>query len=397
MISVLLIEDDYHLLRVTREYLTKKGTILIHTAVSASAAIKLLSTRNYDAIVSDFQMPDMDGIELLKYLRASGNDTPFIMFTGRSTEQVVIEALNNGADFYLQKGGDPTVEFAELENMITQAIARKNAENFLRESIRRLSDIISSLPDATLAIDRGGNVIAWNRAMEDLTGVPEQQILGRNETDYSIAFYGSPRPLLINLIFATNEEVMNCGYTGVKRKGAALIAECTVILPSGRKTLWGIATPLFDERGDIAGAIESIRDISGVRTAEEARLQSEIKFRGIFDHSPIAIAIFDEKGSLLEVNHPCRKLGFPGTERDRNNLFTGNILHSGQREMLSHGEGVKLRVTTGSENYLTAKPSFHLDVHITPLFSTNNRSPSGYIMQIREIPVFSPEEFIIAT
>ncbi|MEI7433195.1 MAG: response regulator [Methanomicrobiales archaeon] len=397
MISVLLIEDDSNLLAITRDYLGKKGTISVHTAVSAVEAIQLLRTRNYDAIVSDYQMPDMDGIELLKFLRASGNEIPFIIFTGRSREQVVIEALNNGADFYLQKGDEPKVQFIELENMIIQATARKRAEDSLRESIRRLSDIISFLPDATLAIDRGGSLIAWNRAMEELTGVPAHQMLGRNEPDYSLAFYGKRRPLLIDLIFTTNEEVMNYGYTGVKRKGKALIAECTASLPSGNKTLWGIATPLYDEKGEVAGAIESIRDISGVRKAEEACLQSEVKFRGIFEHSPVAIAIFDEKGWLLEVNNPCRELGFPGTGAGRYNLFTCAILPPGRREALTRGEAVKFELTARSDTFFPVTPSCHLDVLITPLFSPYNESSSGYIMQIREIPEHSQNDLVLAT
>jgi PAS domain S-box-containing protein len=397
MISVLLIEDDCNLLMITRDYLSKKGTISVHTAISAGEALELLRTRNYDAIVSDYQMPDMDGIELLKYLRASGNDIPFIIFTGRSREQVVIEALNNGADFYLQKGDEPKAQFIELENMIIQATARKSAENSLRESIRRLSDIISFLPDATLAIDRGGNLIAWNRAMEELTGVPAHQMLGRDEPDYSLAFYGKRRPLLIDLIFASDEEVMNCGYTGVRRKGTALIAECTATLPSGKKTLWGIATPLFDEQGAMAGAIESIRDISGVSDAEEARLQSEVKFRGIFEHSPVAIALFDEKGWLSEVNHPCRDLGFPGNGKDRYNLFNSNILPPGRREALSRGEAVRFEITARREECFPIKPSCHLDVLITPLFSPGNESSSGYIMQLRETPGHSQKDPMFAT
>jgi PAS domain S-box-containing protein len=397
MISVLLVEDDRNLLVITREYLEKKGTISVHTVISAGEALDLLGMRNYDVIVSDYQMPDMNGIELLKHLRASGNDIPFIIFTGRSREQVVIEALNNGADFFLQKGDEPKVQFAELENMIIQATARKRAETSLRESIRRLSDIISFLPDATLAIDRGGNLIAWNKAMEELTGVPAHQMLGRNELDYSIAFYGKRRPLLIDLIFSTDEEVMNCGYTGVKRRGNALIAECKAVLQSGKKTLWGIATPLFDEQGAMAGAIESIRDISVVRKAEEARLQSDAKFRGIFEHSPVAIAMFDEKGWLSEVNNPCRELGFPGTGRGPYNLFSGNILPSVRRDALSRGEAVRLEIASGREICVPLKGSSHLDVLITPLFSPHKESPSGYIVQLRETTEKLQNDLMIAT
>ena len=79
-------------------------------------------------------MPEMDGITFLKKLRASGNFTPFIIFTGRGREDVVIEALNNGADFYIQKGGEPKSQFAELSNKIRYAVSRKHSEEALGES-----------------------------------------------------------------------------------------------------------------------------------------------------------------------------------------------------------------------------------------------------------------------
>jgi PAS domain-containing protein len=175
------------------------------------------------------------------------------------------------------------------------------------------------------------------------------------------------------------------------------MAECTATLPSGKKTLWGIATPLYDEKGEMAGAIESIRDISSVRKAEEARMKSEVKFRGIFEHSPVAIAIFDEKGWLSEVNKPCRELGFPGAGSGRYNLFNSNILPPGKREALTRGEAVKFELASRRELYLRVSPSYRLDVLITPLFSPHDESSSGYIMQFRDIPEPSQKDLVFAT
>ena len=64
---------------------------------------------------------------------------PFILFTGRGREEVVIEALNSGADFYLQKGGEPVAQFKELEHKVKEAVRRARAENALRENEQRLS------------------------------------------------------------------------------------------------------------------------------------------------------------------------------------------------------------------------------------------------------------------
>jgi len=84
----------------------------------------------YDAIVSDYQMPEMDGIEFLKTVRGSGSDMPFIIFTGKGREDVVIEAINNGADFYLQKGGNPKAQFAELSHKIKHAVRERRDATF---------------------------------------------------------------------------------------------------------------------------------------------------------------------------------------------------------------------------------------------------------------------------
>jgi len=79
-------------------------------------------------------MPEMDGIELLKQVRKAGLQVPFIIFTGKGREEVAIEALNNGADFYLQKGGNPKIQFAELANAVRQLAGRKRAESAVRKS-----------------------------------------------------------------------------------------------------------------------------------------------------------------------------------------------------------------------------------------------------------------------
>ena len=177
MICVLYVDDELNLLQIGKLFLERNGQFTVDTISSASKALPLLGQKNYDAIISDYQMPVMDGIGFLKAVRASGNDIPFILFTGRGREEVVIEAINNGADFYLQKGGDPSAQFAELAHKIRQAVGRKQAERSLKESEKRLADIFNFLPDATCAIDNTGHVIAWNRAIEDMTGVPSAEML----------------------------------------------------------------------------------------------------------------------------------------------------------------------------------------------------------------------------
>ena len=143
----------------------------VDTDTSAQHALHSIGEQTYDAIISDYQMPEMDGIALLKAVRSSYGNIPFILFTGRGREEVVIEAINNGADFYLQKGGDPTAQFAELAHKIRQAMARRQAENSLMNPKSALPISSTSSPMPRLQSTVQAMVIAWNRAIEEMTGV----------------------------------------------------------------------------------------------------------------------------------------------------------------------------------------------------------------------------------
>ena len=115
MISVLYVDDEPGLLEIGRIFLERGGQFSVDIVTSAPAALTLLTTKNYDAIVSDYQMPGMDGIEFLKNVRNSGNTIPFILFTGRGREEIVIQAINSGADFYPRKVGN---RWHSLQNLL---------------------------------------------------------------------------------------------------------------------------------------------------------------------------------------------------------------------------------------------------------------------------------------
>ncbi len=270
MIPVLYVDDEPGLLEISKLFLERSGQFCVDTIASAPAALALLKTKNYDAIISDYQMPEMDGIEFSKKIRTSGNTIPFILFTGRGREEVVIQALNEGADFYLQKGNDPKSQFAELGHQIRQACQQKRAEATIRDLERREADIINFLPDATFAIDTKGVVIAWNRAIEEMTGVSAAKMAGKGEYQYAIPFYGSRRPVVVDMIFNYDEKVAGY-YSSMLREGETFSAETHFRHRNGHQ-IWVTtkASPLYNREGGIVGAIEVIRDITEWRRAEDA-------------------------------------------------------------------------------------------------------------------------------
>jgi PAS domain S-box-containing protein len=148
MYSVLYVDDEEALLEIVKLFLERSGEFVIETASSARQALGLLTKRSFDAIISDYQMPDMDGIELLKKVRSLYGDIPFILFTGKGREEVVIQAINFGADFYLQKGGEPKAQFAELSHKIRQSVKRKSAQDALAKNEENFRSLVESAPDA---------------------------------------------------------------------------------------------------------------------------------------------------------------------------------------------------------------------------------------------------------
>jgi PAS domain S-box-containing protein len=153
----------------------------------------------------------------------------------------------------------------------------KLAEEALRESRRRFGDLIEFLPDATFAIDLEGKLIAWNRAAEELTGVMAKDILGKKDYEYALPYWKKRRPMSINLVLKSNRNYEKT-YTIFNRERNLIIVEVPVpgIQVSGRNAyLWGKASPLYDSKGNIIGAIEVIRDITKRKLAEEAIIKRE--------------------------------------------------------------------------------------------------------------------------
>ena len=163
MISVLYVDDEETLLDIGKLFLERSGDCSVDIALSARQGIEKMGKTTYDAIVSDYQMPEMDGIEFLKKIRATSN-IPFILFTGKGREEVVIEAINSGADFYLQKGGDPKSQFVESKHKILQAVSRRRTENELRKSETRYRELVDLLPQTVFEIDEKCTITSINPA-----------------------------------------------------------------------------------------------------------------------------------------------------------------------------------------------------------------------------------------
>ncbi|MDD3856414.1 MAG: PAS domain S-box protein, partial [Methanoculleus sp.] len=179
MYRILVVDDEPALLELNRIYLTQSGEMQVETTTTPLQALDMLSKTPYDAIVADYEMPEMDGIALLKEVRKRGHFIPFIIFSGRGREEIIIEALNNGADFYLQKGGNPSAQFAELRNMILQAVRRRRAEEETQRARDLYQSVFEHTGSATLIIEGDMTISLMNSEAARLSGYSREEVEGK--------------------------------------------------------------------------------------------------------------------------------------------------------------------------------------------------------------------------
>ncbi|BAI62856.1 putative histidine kinase [Methanocella paludicola SANAE] len=172
----------------------------------------------------------------------------------------------------------------------------------LHDSVILPSSIVEFYPDATLVVDNGGRVVAWNKAMGEMTGVPAEDMLGKGNYEYSIPFYGKRMPILVDMVGLPREEVSS-RYTNIIVHGDTLEALTIKAKVKGRDVvLWGTAARLYGLNGKPVGAIESIRDVTAQDMVERKLMESEEKYRTIITSTNDAIITVDTKGIITYVN-----------------------------------------------------------------------------------------------
>ncbi|HWQ68113.1 MAG TPA: PAS domain S-box protein [Methanospirillum sp.] len=334
MIAALYVDDESALLDICKAYLERSGTITVDIAHSAESALKKISSFAYDIVISDYEMPDMTGIDLLIHLRLQGNQIPFILFTGRGREEVAILALNNGADFYLQKGGDPKSQFVELIHKTHLAVDRRRTLAALKQSEQRLLDIINFLPEATFSIDISGKVVAWNKEIERITGVPAQDIIGKGGYAYSIPFFGSPQPMIIDLINRP-DPFFDELYPEYQRENGNIIADIQFpYLPGGLRYYRCEAKLLCDPEGNPSGAIETIRDITEETISKISMKTSLEEYETINQYTPDWQYWEDPGGVIIHTSPSSYQItGYSAEEIKDNPRLITSIIHPDDQDI----------------------------------------------------------------
>ncbi len=285
VIKVLLIDDELDLLEISKQLLERDRYISVTTASSAARALELIDLHDYDVVVSDYQMPGKDGIQLLKDIRQTKNKIPFILFTGRGREEVVIEALNNGADFYVQKGGEIRSQFAELANIIKQAHSKKQGELTLLISEERYRSLFQNSVDAVILSTINGDIISANPSACHLFGITEDELKHVNIEEMMVEKGKWNQAIHIG----KSTGIVNREFNFKKRDGSTF---------TGESNLGFFTGPDCNARISII-----VRDNTEKKKKVEELKASEERYRRLFETAQDGILILDfEKEIIIDAN-----------------------------------------------------------------------------------------------
>jgi PAS domain S-box-containing protein len=177
MIRVLHVDDDASFLQVSKQILMSIDSVFeVDCAYSVDDAFLRLSNKEYDVIVSDYDMPYKNGLDFLKQLNKQKIDRSFILFTGKGREEVAVQALNLGADGYFSKYGSVETVYGELAHGIKMVTQKRKAEQSLKSREEQLEAIVSNAPIGIAVSDSNKYFLSANEEFCRILGFSEEEL-----------------------------------------------------------------------------------------------------------------------------------------------------------------------------------------------------------------------------
>lgn len=284
--KVLIVDDEQSFLDLTKMFLEKEvDSLEVDTVQSAKRGLEKLENGNYQAVVSDYKMPEMDGLDFLENVREGiESDIPFIIFTGEGREEVAIEALNLGANRYLQKGGEPKSQYGMLSSAIIQEVNRHQAEEKSKRVLRKYGELFNSLNDSVFVHDLDGNFLEVNETAIDRLGYSRDELMSMGLEDID-------SPVFSERAGERIEEI---------KEGKELVFESRHLTKDGEKIPVEISSNLITHQGSTA-VLSVARDITDRKKAKE-------RFKKLYETAPDPVFFIDNDGVIKETNNAFSQL-----------------------------------------------------------------------------------------
>jgi len=313
-VRVLHVDDEPGFADTVAEFLEREDDRLrVQTATSASAGLDRLEREEFDCVVSDYEMPEVNGIEFLSTVREDHADLPFILYTGKGSEEVASDAISNGVTDYLQKESG-TGQYTVLANRIRNAVDQYRAATALEESQKRLSLLVEQSPIGVLEYDEDFEIVGLNEAGESILGYAEEELVG--ETWEVLVTEDS------------YDDVDRVTDELAKAEGGYHSIDENVRADGERITVEWHNRVITDENDEVVTIISLFQDV----TDRDERQRELERYKAYLEGSTDIITVLDEHGRIqYQSPSVTRILGYDRGELVGQNGF--EFTHSDDREV----------------------------------------------------------------
>lgn len=294
-LKILIVDDDpdvghYIKLRVQKE----APDFTIDAVIGGRECLEYIKEKHVDCILSDYQMPEMNGMELLQTLRCQGSDIPFIFITGQGNEQIAKDAFIKGANDYFTKDVG-FAHFAKIINSVEVSVKHRDAERAklcaeaaLMDEKKKLESILESMADAVSIQDTEFKVLYQNQ--------PHKTMIGEHVGQYCYKAYERRKQVCDG-----------CPVAAAFRDGMTHTAERAAATDKGKVVVEISASPLRDSSGKIIAGIEAVRDVTERKRAEETLTETNLMLNALVESSPVPIVTLDPEGNVRIWNKAAER------------------------------------------------------------------------------------------
>ncbi len=318
-ISLLCVDDDANVLEVLKNYFGRNPVFSVFGCTTPTEALELISQYQFDAIISDYAMPEMDGISLLKEIRAQNDQALFIIFTGRHLAQVAIETLNNGGNYYVQKGIDVVFDIQKVEKFILNTIHNRRMTQQVPGSDTKYRSLVEQQPDLLCCFLPDGTCTLANAAYAYFIGRKESEI---PQTNFLAIVSRNERERIQKLLSTLSPQ-----YPGtyiehhvLNNKGEPLLFQwsyraffddkgtTTEYLAQGRDLSYVVRLDEILPHGSFDAKIDNSQQVVSSPTAKETAVAELANLADSIDQVQYPLFAIDKQGVVIAWNRAIAEL-----------------------------------------------------------------------------------------